>query len=107
MLGKHHTKESINKISLAHKGKKLSNITINKIKKAKQDISLETRQKMSLAKRGKPGRIQTEKEKLKRSNSVSGIKNQAYGKKWWTDGNIVIFAKNSPGDTFILGRKFK
>ena len=110
MLGKHQTKEAIEKakqtkIKNGTWKKPHSKETIEKIKASKQNISLETRQKIAEANRRRHIK-HTEAYKKYMSNAYKGQNNPAYGRKWWTNGKINVFSKVCPVG-FIIGRSFK
>ena len=81
--GKHHTKETRRKISLAHKGKKLSIETIEKMRKSHLGNyqSEETREKIG---RAHKGRKHSEEQIKKHSETL---------KRLYKDGKIINFMK--------------
>ena len=111
MLGKHHSPESIIKAKETKKKrgtyrKPHSNETIEKIKISKQNISLETRQKMSNAAKLRKRHKHTNEEKIHMRQIRLGNKNPAFGRKWYNNGIIQIFEKECPIG-FIPGRLSK
>lgn len=98
--GKHHSKETKNKLSEAHKGeknpmygKKRSEETKKKISKAKKNMSEETRIKISAAHKGKHF---SEEAKNKLSYAFKGL-------CFFNNGEINIRAKECPPG-FVPGR---
>lgn len=101
MLGKHLSKEAIEKRkqTMIKKGtwrKPLSLETIAKIKAAKQNISEETRRRMSEGAKKRKRTKHTEEYKLALSKKRMGKNNPAYGRKWWNNGKINIYQKEQP-----------
>jgi len=98
MIGHHHSEVSKKKMSVAKKGKEVSDITKQKISKSLlgRYVSEETKKKMSIAQKGKKvsddarqkisiartGKTASLETKLKMSASRSGKNNCNYGKKF-------------------------
>lgn len=108
-LGKSRSKETKEKMSLKHKGKKLSKKTREKISKNNsrywlgKHLSTDTRKKISFAQLGKSfeekyGKKNADKIKTKISNSMKGKLNHFYGKHH--SQNTCLKLSNS-----IRGRK--
>lgn len=111
MLGKHHSKEAIEKMKQTRIkngtwGQPCSEETKIKIKLAKQNISEETRHKMSEAQKKRIHLPHTEDYKQMMSKRHTGKNNPAYGRKWWNNGKINIYQKEQPIG-FVLGRLYK
>ena len=88
MLGKHHTQETINKIISANKGKKRTcecKLRMSSSAKNRLPMSTETRQKISLAFRGKH---LSQEHRMKISRSGSGSKNARYNSTIYKFHNI-------------------
>jgi hypothetical protein len=109
-----HTVEAKRKMSIVHRGKKLSveHKAMISDRHKNQPKSNETRAKMSEAAKG---RVFTDEAKDKMSKSHLGKKasestrqkqrERALGRKWWTDGVASTLSVECPGATWKLGRK--
>ena len=118
------SKETREKLRIAHTGKTLSEEHKTKLSESKKGNTFcvgkthtnETKKKISESKLGKPhseetrkklsevnsGKTLSEEHKTKLSESNKG-KNR--GKKWWNDGcGNTKFSTDYPGDSWILGR---
>ena len=107
MLGKHLSKESIQKILETKKKNgtlKLKPETIEKIKIAKQNISEETRKRMSEAQKRRIPVLHTNEYKNHMSTLYSGEGNPCFGKTCWNNGEINKFSAECPGEGWIKGR---
>ena len=106
--GKHHSAETLKKMSEVKKGKHHSAETCKKIAEANKGKhrSAETRKKLSEARKGKPtwnkGKTSCySKETLqKKSKSMTG-------KLWWTNGIQNKLLKECPGEGWHRGRVLK
>jgi hypothetical protein len=83
--GRSLSKETKEKISRKHKGKKFTEEHRKKLSESakKRKASKETRNKMSKVSMGK--------------------NNPSYGKRWWNNGKENKLCRECPGDRFILG----
>lgn len=109
MLNKHHSLETLQKIRATklRNGtlhKKLSKETIDKMKLAKQNISSETRRKMSEGQKRREPILHTADYKQHMSNLYKGEGNPCFGKICWNNGKINKFAMNCPGKEWKKGR---
>lgn len=79
--GRKHRPETIEKMSMVQKGKKVSDVAKQNMKNAKQNISKETRLKMSLARKGK---------KLSKENAINiGVGHHKAIIQYTKDGEFV------------------
>ncbi len=92
-------------------GRKMSEETKNKIRKANVGYkpSPEALMNMSKSRKGKPW---TEMQRVKIMQGLKNVRqdgkfNPNWGKRWWNNGIKSVMSKTCPGEGYTLGRLYK